>query len=122
MWNDFIEWLDDRLHFVPAFKPAWKSKDKPRVEPSASQPPVGAHRFGTDGCTYEFFINEYQQRFWRCVDNYAKLIPYNEPSEGAGITLSSRDVVRVNDTYDRIADNPQEAAFLRGIHAPDDRF
>jgi hypothetical protein len=30
----------------------------------------------TDGREYEFFVDEYQRRWWRCCDQHSKLVPY----------------------------------------------
>lgn len=54
-----------------------------------TQPAVGTKMIrAADKKTYEFWINEYQQRFWRCVDDPAVLIPYCVLEVPGGINTS----------------------------------
>lgn len=38
---------------------------------------VGHRVKATDGREYEFFVDEYQRRWWRCVEDPSRLEPYN---------------------------------------------
>lgn len=41
------------------------------------QPRVGHRIKATDGRFYEFYVDGYQRRWWRCVEDHNKLVPYN---------------------------------------------
>lgn len=45
------------------------------------QPRVGHQIKAADGRFYEFWIDEYQRRWWRCVEEPSKLVPYNAVEE-----------------------------------------
>jgi hypothetical protein len=47
-----------------------------------------------DGREYEFWINEWSQRWWRCVEDPSVLVPYDDLAEVIGRSSSSRDPVR----------------------------
>ena len=40
------------------------------------QPAIGTRKTAEDGKGYEFWVNEYQQRWWRSVDDPSVLVPY----------------------------------------------
>jgi hypothetical protein len=39
-------------------------------------------------------MGDTSQRWWRCVEDQSKLVPYYDPAERVGHTVSSRDPVR----------------------------
>ncbi len=40
------------------------------------QPEIGTRKTAEDGKEYEFWVNEYQQRWWRQIENPSVLVPY----------------------------------------------
>ena len=40
------------------------------------QPAIGTRKTAADGKEYEFWINEFQQRWWRQIDDPSVLVPY----------------------------------------------
>lgn len=43
----------------------------------SSAPRVGHRVKATDGREYEFFVDEYQRRWWRCVEDPTRIEPYS---------------------------------------------
>jgi hypothetical protein len=47
------------------------------VSDQKRQPRVGHRIKATDGRFYEFYVDEFQRRWWRCVEDHSELVPYN---------------------------------------------